>query len=302
MTLHFYNKHGKLYNFGIDKLYIESFMPGSYKYYGNCGDKYLSTRLLIQNKNNEYKKYCNTYYPNSNPCNYLNSNPVSTSDLIYFYNTRPNYDQVIYLEDYINISKLVYDNINHLLKISASYFKDKNIQINFKEIISEGLDNNYYIVLYDVKKGKYHYLKVHSFSGKSVVVFYKNSEKLHLSDYKSIRIGIAKSNLRGSNNDDPQSIFYNNGYYVLNKGNLDPYTQEVDTSINIENIDNISFLIEINFPYHKLPDYLKDNSKYVPGEIFIIQEKMQLSYTFEVTSLIKDYSIVSSNINESGNN
>lgn len=314
MTLNFFNKNGHLFNFGIDKLFVEKFMEGSYRYYGNCGEKYLTTRLLIQNRNDEYKKYCNTYYPNSSPCNYLNSNPILNSDLIYFYNTRPNYDQVVYFEEYINISKLVYDLPNNRLKISAYYSKKnetgetKHIQINFKDIIQGSIDNNillyknYYIVLYDKKTYKYYYLKIESFSGKSISVIYKNTEKMSLSEYKSIKIGITKSNLRGINNDDPQSLFHNAGYNVLSKGNTDSDTQEVDTSIDISNIDNISFIIEINYPYNKIPDYLKDQTKYIPGEIFLIQEKMQVSYTFEITTMIKDYSIVSSKLNESGNN
>ena len=314
MTLNFFNKNGHLFNFGIDKLFVEKFMEGSNRYYGNCGEKYLTTRLLIQNKNDEYKKYCNTYYPNSSPCNYLNSNPILHSDLIYFYYTRPNYDQVIYLEEYVNISKLIYDLPINKLKISAHYSKKnekgetKNIQVNFKDIIPGGIDNNvliykdYYIVLYDKKTYKYYYLKIDTFSGKSIVVNYTNTEKILLSEYKNIKIGISKSNLRGINNDDPQSLFYNAGYNVLSKGNIDNDTQIVDTSINISNIDNVSFIIEINYPYNKLPDYLKDNTKYIPGEIFLIQEKMQISYTFEITTMIKDYSIVSSQLNESGNN
>ena len=301
MTLNFLNKNGKLFNFGIDKLYVEKFMEGTYKYYGNCGDKYLTTRLLIQNKNDEYRKYCSTYYPNSSACNYLNSNPLQESDLLYFYYTRPNYDQIIYLEDYINISKLTYDFVNFKLKISAYYTKiiengeTKNIQINFKDIIQGGIDNNYYIILFDKKMNKYYYLKVDSFSGKSIIVIYKNTVKIPLSEYKNIRIGISKSNLRGTNNDDNQSLFYNGGYYTLSKGNVDGLD-------NIISIDNTSFIIEINYPYDKLPEYLKDDTKYMAGEIFLIQEKMQISYTFEITSMVKDYSIVSSKLNESGSN
>jgi hypothetical protein len=316
MTLNFVNKNGKLFNFGIDKLYVEKIMEGTYKYNGNCGEKYLTTKLLIQNKNDEYRKYCNAYYPNNNSCNYLNSNPLIPTDLIYFYYTRPSYDQIIYLEDYVNISKMTYDFTNKKLKISASYLKKmennemKNIQINFKDIIPGGIDNNpliynnYYIILYDKKTTKYYYLKVDSFSGKSIVVIYKKNEKMHLSEYKHIRIGISKSNLRGTNNDDNQSLFCNSGYYVLDKGNSpsENNNDSINDDIITLNIDNTSFLIEINYPYNLLPDYIKDNNKYIPGEIFLIQDKMQISYTFEITSMIKDYSIVSSNLNESGNN
>ena len=230
MTLNFVNKNGKLFHFGIDKLYIEKFMEG--------------TKIVIQN-----------------------SNTLLTNDLIYFYDTRPTHDQIVYLEDYINISKLIYDFTNNKLKISASYSKKndlgemKNIPIHFKDIIPM-IDKDYYIILYDKKTNKYYYLKIDSFSGKSVIVIYKNNEKMSLSEYKNIRIGIAKSNLRGLNNNDPQSLFYNGGYYITSKENNDD--------------DATLLIIEINYPYNNLTDYLKD-------EVFIIQDKMQLSYTFEIT-------------------
>jgi hypothetical protein len=229
MTLNFVNKNGKLFNFGIDKIYIEKFMEG--------------TKIVIQN-----------------------SNTLLINDLIYFYDMRPTHDQIVYLEDYINISKLIYDFTNNKLKISASYSKKndlgemKNIPIHFKDIIPM-IDKDYYIILYDKKTNKYYYLKIDFFSGKSVIVIYKNNEKMSLSEYKNIRIGIAKSNLRGTNNNDPQSLFYNGGYYITSKENND---------------DATLLIIEINYPYNNLTDYLKD-------EVFIIQDKMQLSYTFEIT-------------------
>ena len=62
-----------------------------------------------------------------------------------------------------------------------------------------------------------------------------------------------------------------------------------------------NFKIEINFPYENLPQYIKDGY-YNPGDIFLIQDKMQISYNFEIKTMVKDYVVVNSKINDSGNN
>ena len=58
--------------------------------------------------------------------------------------------------------------------------------------------------------------------------------------------------------------------------------------------------IQINYPYKYLPDLIKNH--YQEGNIFLIQEKLQINYTFTITSMIKDYEKIKSNLNESGNN
>jgi FMN-dependent NADH-azoreductase len=42
--------------------------------------------------------------------------------------------------------------------------------------------------------------------------------------------------------------------------------------------------------------------KFKKGDIFLIQDKMQISYNFEITTMVKDYVDVNSKINDSGNN
>ena len=97
MTLNLNNKNGNLYDFGIDKLFIKSFSEGTYKYVGYCGEKYLTTKITIQDTNNAYKKYCQLYYK-AGDCNLLNSHPILKNDLLYFYNTMPSDDQIIFFE------------------------------------------------------------------------------------------------------------------------------------------------------------------------------------------------------------
>jgi hypothetical protein len=294
LTLNLVNKNGLQYNFGIDKLYVQGFSQGNLRYNGYCGPQYLTTIFTIQNINDEYIKYCKLYNKFGN-CNLLNSHSITNGDLLYFYDTRPTFDQIAFLENNIYISKLKYDKVNMLLTIYVSYSKNidgkiKNIPVNFKYIIP-GANNNdiflfkdYYIVIFDSKTNKNYYLKIASFTDNSINVIYNNSLP-SFSNYKSIKIGIAKSNLRGTNSEEGESLFNKNGYNVISVGNT---------------IDNM-WNIEIDFPYNNLPDYLVNNI-YNPGEIFLIQEKMQISYTFTVTINTKDYETLQSGLNESGNN
>jgi len=296
MTLQMFNQNGYFYNFGIDKLYVESFSEGSYRYDGYCGNQYLTTKVKIQNKNDQYSNYCSLYNRRSQgPCNLLNSNPIELADLLYFYNTLPNNDQVVFLEDNINITKMKYTKKTNKLEIFVSYKKIINgeeieIFINFKNIIPGGINNeidifkNYIIVIYNSKTNLYYYLTISSFKDNSVIVDYIEAMPL-FKDYTNLKIGITKYYLSGYNNDDRNSLFCNNGNYITSIDKTSPDTQ---------------WEFEIDFPYLELPEYYK--TLYQPGTIFLIQSKMQLNYTFSITTLVKDYASVSSKLNESGSN
>ena len=300
ITLQILNQSGNLYNFGIDKLYIESFSEGEYRYNGYCGNKYLTTKVRIQNKNDEYSKYCSLYSKRfDGPCNLLNSHPVEKADLLFFYNTLPNTDQIIFLEDNINITKMKYTKKNNKLEIFVSYTKiidgeETEIFVNFKNIIPGGTTNNsvifknYIIVIYNSKTNLYYYLNIDSFKNNSIIVNYIDGMPL-FKDYYSLRLGITKYNLSGyNNNSDKNSIFYKDGNYVI----------QTYESEDLE--DPNKWILEIDFPYLDLPDYYK--TLYQPGTIFFIQSKMQLNYTFSVTIMTKDYDSLNSKLNESGNN
>jgi hypothetical protein len=292
MTLEMYNKYGQLYDFGIDKLYIESFQVGVPQLNGYCGNPYISTSFFIQSTNSDYISYCAKYYKNT-PCDVINSHPVRESNKIYFYNTLPTRDQIAFLEDNIYISKMKY-NPNKTVNIYLSYKKvidgkEKTISVSLKDIIPGGNTNNsqlfkdYLVVIYDKSVNKYHYLSIVSFTNTYVVV---NVDSLPVyTKYTNLKIGIAKKNLRGNTDSELDSLFCIYGYIVIN--------------IGIDKLNN--FKIEINFPYDNLPQYIKDGY-YTPGDIFLIQDKMQISYNFEITTMVKDYVDVNSKINDSGNN
>lgn len=284
MTLNLLNKNGVPYNFGIDKLYVNQFNEGNYRYGGCCGEQYLTTVINIQNINDEYIKYCKLYYKAGN-CNYLNNHSIKKGDLLYFYDTTPNNDQVVFLESYIYISKMKYSKKNNEIIIYLNYKKVINneetiIDVNLKNVIFEDTVKDYYIVIFNTKTNKYYYLKVVSLSDSSITVNYLDIMP-QFKDYSFIKAGIAKSNLRGINDNEVGSLFNKTGYTVINVG---------DTPETLWNI-------EIDYPYDNLPDYLKDSNIYYPGEIFLIQKKLQISYTFTVTSKIKDYQKLNSGLN-----
>jgi hypothetical protein len=289
MTLNLVNKSGQLYNFGIDKLYVESFFQGDLRYNGYCGNKFMTTKFKIQSTNDEYKKYCELYYNGEN-CNTLNSHSVNEGDLLYFYDTFPNSEQIIYLEDYVQINKIRTNKKYNKNEIFISYSKiidgeENDVFVNLKYLIPESNIKNYYIVLYNSVNNTNYFFKIFDITDESVII----DDTIPLpkfKNYSGIKIGIVKPNLRGNNNDDRMSLFYKGGYNVVNVG---------------EKLDDL-WEIEINFPYENLPNYLKDSDLYIPGSIFFIQERLQISYTFTVTIKTKDYQMVSSNLNESGNN
>jgi hypothetical protein len=295
MTLNLVNKNGILYNFGIDKLFINSFSEGTMRYDGYCGKEYLTTIINIQNKNSEYSKYC-SLYSNNGECNILNSHPINISDLLYFYNTMPNSDQIVFVEDYVNISKLKYTKKTSKLQIYLTYSKiingkDEEISVDFRNIIPGASNNNsllfknYYIVLFNSKINKNYFLNISSFGENYISVDY-SSILPQYKDYSSLKIGIAKSNLRGNTDNYSNSLFRNYGYRVLSVGTT------VDTQ----------WQIEVDFPYKNLPEYYKDSIFYNPGSVFLIQDKLQLSYTFTITTMIKDYKQLNSGLNGSGTN
>jgi hypothetical protein len=289
MTLNLTNRTGQYCNFGIDKLFIKSIKPGNIVYDSYCGNNYLSTVLTIQNNNPEYIKYCNLYSIIGN-CNILNSHPVQNGNLLSFYNTLPSNDEIIFFENNINILKIKQDKYNPTQSTISVYYnylntkskKTEKILVDLRTIIPQDNFREYYFVIFDIPDNKYYYLKVIDHLKESIIIEYIDQTILS----KNIKLGIGKQNLRGKNNDDHNSLFNNNGFRVINVGTTN------DTIWDIE----------INFPYEKLPNNLKDQTLYKDSQIFFIQDKLQITYTFAISTLIKSYKEVKSKLNESGNN
>lgn len=284
MTLSLVNKFGKPFNFGIDKLFIQSFFEGNERYNGYCGNKYFTTKIVIQNENLEYSKYCSLFNQLGN-CTLLNSHPIAKGDTIYFYSKMPNIEQIAYFEDYVKISKMKYNKKAGTIYIYLSYLNEEGneVSVSLNNIIQESYINSYYIALFNKSNNKYYFLKIDSIKEQYISVIYLDSIP-QFKDYNNIRIGIIKDYPRGFNNSDNMSLFRKEGYTVIDIGQTDETKWE----------------IEINFPYVLLKDCLLNLNMYYPGTVFLIQEKMQITYTFNITYLVKDYQKMNSNLNGSG--
>ena len=301
MSLKLMNKNGRLYNFGIDKLYINNISKGN-EITNLCG-KYYSTKFELILQNQEYNDYCNTYYNICN-CDKINNvctcncklslNPLYNSDLLYFYSKIPNNDQFVFFENYIKIDTLTYDEINRLITLKLYYktkeTKNKKTKINFEELfnnfdIYSSQDRTYYFVF--IYNGNTYYVKIKNINKFSIDLEYYNNFPDLSTNLNDIKIGISKSNPSGLSSDNKESLFSTYGYNMI--------------STETKTIQDIKiFTVEINYPYDQLPIYLRNNY-FSDDDLFLIQDKNQISYTFQIKTHVKDYDQLESSLNESGN-
>ena len=303
MTLKLLNKNGRLYNFGIDKLYFNNISKGN-EIINLCGS-YYSTKFELIIKNEEYNEYCNIYYNICNcdkinnicTCNcQLSLNPLYSQDLLYFYTKVPNNDQFVLFEKYVKIDSIIIDKTNDLITLKLYYkMKDinnnKKIKINFEELfnnfdIYSALNTYYYFVF--IYNNNTYYVKIKSINKYSIDLEYYQNFPDFTSNLNDVKIGVAKSNQSGLTSDNKNSLFSIYGYNVISS---------VTTKVN----DITTFTIEISYPYDDLPDYLKSNY-FSNGDLFLIQDKNQIAYTFQIKTNVKDYDKLESGLNESGNN
>ncbi len=318
-TLSLYNYHGEIYNFGIDKLFIENISKGELRYGGYCGKPYNTTKILIKKQDKSYSSYCSTYSVNNEYCDTLNSHPVAPGDLIYFYNTQPLINNYIYLEDYVKVDKLDKTNAPNYIVLYAGYTKEeknnqgetitKDYNVIFKDFIPGGNINNkqiyeeYSIILRIKEDGliglKTYVLNVLGFEPNGGVRLEYSPKIENITDLNQIeQIGWVQNNLEGSNSEDKNSLFYKQGFNVIRVGEFNNIDQ-------LETEDVNEFLIEIDYPFHYLPDNLNPenmNNDFSPGDIFFIQQKLQVHYTFEIECDIINSDNLVSNIQGSGLN
>ena len=287
------NKNGRIYNFGIDKLFIKNFTKGTLKYLGICGGMEYSTKFEINRTHSEYSKICKNYY-NINNCNILNNNPLIIRDLIYLYHIVPNENQIIFFEDGIKID--VFKKTDKNIKISLFYkLNNKKHQVNYInlfesfKIVNEEL-NNYYIII--IINGEKYYLRVSHIDDDFIYLY--NYDNLPTFNKNKVKVGLSKGDKTGANNEQLDSLFYSSGFNVISVENIND-----DDDIGDDNLGK--YIIEIDYPYNKLPKYITENN-FTSDDLFLIQDKKQISYGFTIKYNIKDYSKVKSTLNESGHN
>jgi hypothetical protein len=158
---------------------------------------------------------------------------------------------------------------------------------------SNKINSMYYFIIYDGNDQTYYYLKINGFSSNGgVILEHPTGFPNYAGNYANLKIGIARSNMCGTNSELLNSLFYRAGFNVISVGT--PSTN------NYTDAGNDYWNIEIDFPYDSLPDYLQSSNTFSAGEIFFIQKKMQITYNFEITIGTKDYENMVSRLNEHG--
>lgn len=307
MTLSLYSKNGKIYNFGIDKLYIESFKRGYKRFNGFCGEEYYTTIITIQKSNNNYCTYCNNgIVYDSNGITTLNSHPIAPSDLLYLYNTVPDQGNIIHFNQNVEIK------INDLGKgiLQVSLLTESSKSINFKSIVPS--DNTYYVYLHymSLSNGSSHdeFLQIIDYIDNDVVVL-NSAMNFDNDGYEIKNYGLAPGILRGQTNNVTGSLFRDTGHYVISVGT--PVTNITSTTNILVNFGEVgvdtsttstttelltNWDIEIDYPYNNLTRDLR-NMNYVPGQIFLIQHKLQVNYSFEIECDVRDFTVLKSQLN-----
>jgi len=289
LTLKLNNKNSRIYNFGIDKLYIKNFSKGELKHLGICGKMEYSTKFEINRIHVEYLNICKEYY-NIKECDVLTNNPLVLRDLIYFYHVVPNENELVFFEKDVKIDTFK-KNVNDI-KISLSYKlnnvkKNVNIQhlfASFKTVV-EDLNNYYFIIIIS---GQKYYLRIKNIEEN--FIYLENYPNLPTFNKTKVMIGLSKGNKAGSNNDKLDSLFYSSGFNVISVENNEDNGSQLG-----------SFIIEIDYPYDNLPNFIKENN-FTDDDLFIIQDKKQISYGFTIKYNIKDHEELNSYLNESGHN
>jgi hypothetical protein len=308
-----FNYHGTPFDFGLDKLYIESISQAkTSRYSGYCGPDFPTTEIVIKQTDDSYSDYCSRTSVYKVDCNTLNSHSVVPGDLLYFFNTLPREQDIIYFEDYIQVFEFE-ELSGDVIRVSAGYYMEESgiqtkINISFPNFIPGGntntyrIYNNYYIAFTQKVPGhlglKTYYFRIVGFLGDDVLIKKTNvfTSKINISLIE--KFGFVKNNPQGLQSSDPTSLFYRNGFYVFRVGNFVNFSQYTTENVN-------PFILGMDFPYEYIQRYfesLSDDYEYQPGDIFFIQHKLQLVYNFEITVSTRNSDDLRSNLEGTGLN
>ncbi len=302
------NFRGKEYDFGIDKLIIDKFERSTLRYSGYCGNEYYTTHFFIKKTDASYANYCTRFATYRKDCDTLSSTPLVPGDLLYFYNTLPVEQDIIYFQP--NIQVFNFTNIDaDTVKINAGYVKDGDTRyLNFQDFIPGGntntfeIYNQYYIAFSMNVPGhiglKTYYFRIVGFQDGDVLVKRTAVFDTYIQISQIAKFGFVKNNPQGIQDDNVKSLFNRNGHYIYRVGTIQNNGQ-----IATENTDQ--YKISLDFPYEYLTEYFESfasNYTYQSGDFFFVQHKLQLIYEFEITVATKNIEPVRSFIEGSGLN
>jgi predicted RNA-binding protein YlxR (DUF448 family) len=318
MTLFLSTPEGEPFFFGRDKLFIEKFEQ-SPNFLKNCPSGPLpgggeagiyATRIFINTK----QSFCNCTI-DCNCKTQLKSSCLKPGDLIYFYNTKPckpNYvsfqdeNNVNYNEFRIVVNAEEGENVNISIFIVIDELTGKEEPIDFSKFTSV---DNYLAVFLDNRDEFYQILDV---DGTNITVKQNGSLQL-MTDIIVSKVGFAKQNNKGYQTEHRGEITYKGGVRVCSVGDsklcpegdpdCDPNSgtypdcseylpNDAGSSVGFTPIGQedptAELYLDIDFPFDNLPQQFLDDH-YKDGQVFLIKQKLQISYTFKVVTLEKDY-------------
>jgi hypothetical protein len=161
----------------------------------------------------------------------------------------------------------------------------KEFKVDFNIFLQVG---SYLAIVYkEVNTNKIYseLLKVYCIN-KYEVIAIKPKDYDETKDYEILRFGFAENYKRGISVPERNSLFSRSGHRAccVKKQCCDTST---DCKGSCYNPVNSEMVFELDYPYENLPDYIKAGH-YFENEIFFIQQKLQISYTFKLTEVRKE--------------
>jgi hypothetical protein len=313
ITLLLSTEEGDPFFFGRDKLFIERFerSPNFLKSCPSIGmeEGISATRVYISTSQTFCKctKGCNCSTP-------LKSHCLKPGDLIYFYNTKPCKPVYVMFHNinndiaYNNFRLIINDETENTINLSI------NIIINGMDDIEEPIDfckflstDNYLVLSINNRNQFFNVIELDSTN----ITVNKNGSIDLMEGITISKVGYAKQNNKGFQTNIDNELTSKSGVRVCvvgdssicegngidcepNCDNYDPNNPGSNAGIPINEDDPTSELyFDIDFPFDNIPpDFLGENYKI--GQVFLIKQKLQISYTFKVVTLEKNYNTLES--------
>ncbi len=274
-TLNLLTTSGKPFNFGRDKLFIKSFGQGS-PIRGTPKDMgpIPSTRVTIS------KSFAVCKCRNAPDCDChipITSHCLKPGDLIFIYDTKPCDSSFVVFYDpktrelFKNFEIKIVESDSNKTTLQIDLIKNEEIKhaINF----SIFLDVDDFLAL-RTSQGTFLY-QVIDLNNDTITVL-NNVEQDITEDLEVSNVGRAKRNNKGIQTENKDTLNSQFGIRVCNLDDKEPCDEEQN-----------ELHFDIEFPFDMLsPSFLEN---YVEGDMFLIKQKLQISYTFKICTLEKDY-------------
>ena len=290
-------KHNNIpYDFGRDKLYIQSYSEGT-ACIGICGESSKTTQITIVSDRSMYEDtdtedHVIHYNPSDGECASANTgiqHCLRPGNKIYLFDTFPCRSEKIKLHPNVNVLDIDTLEMDYsgsaggsdtayviTATVNTNSGSDDIVLVDFSTFLNTGD----YLFMNDIP---YVVTALESGSTASVTVsiIYTGQPSPSTSNLSNIQLSFAKKNRKGFRNYDRRALNYVDGWRVCSA-----YNSTTTDSVNPR------YTFEIDYPYNWLIDRLKYPSELgaTHYETFLIKHKLQVSYTFKVTTVDPDFS------------